>query len=354
MIRCLHMPARRIVWPRLLKAASFAIGLVWLLAVFVTYAELTKSHFLGDAFVYLAAGERLNAGHRLYELSPTDRPVPLQPPFWTSPLVSPPPIAVLWRPLAALPNESGVLVWWLGALSCMGATIVWLAVRRPGATGVALVLLSVPMAMELGLGNVNGYLLGGIVASWVLRRHPFAGALVGTMTAIKVWPGVLLIWLMSQGNWRAVGVAAVTLTAWAMASVAGAGIDDVIAYFDVVRSVHLSAFSLSWLLGVPWLWLAALLGFAALIPAFRHSPATSFRMAVMAMVLGSPVANPNTYALLMAVLVHERARTTRSDRSVRDIGKRAASTPTPGRGEPSGTPTTPTPQRSGDQAAVSR
>jgi hypothetical protein len=47
--------------------------------------------------VYLAAGERLNAGHQLYALMPGNRPVDIHPPFWTVPLLSPPPIAVLFR-----------------------------------------------------------------------------------------------------------------------------------------------------------------------------------------------------------------------------------------------------------------
>src|SRR5438874_8322160 len=66
-----------------------------------------------DAETYLAAGERLNAGHLLYALAPGDRPILANPAFYTYPLLSPPPIAVLWRPLAALPNGWGIGLWWL-------------------------------------------------------------------------------------------------------------------------------------------------------------------------------------------------------------------------------------------------
>ena len=51
---------------------------------------------------YLAAGERLNAGHNLYAFGAGDRPIILDPQYWTVPLLSPPPIAVLWRSLALL------------------------------------------------------------------------------------------------------------------------------------------------------------------------------------------------------------------------------------------------------------
>src|SRR5438093_1020563 len=64
----------------------------------------------GDAWNYLAAGERLNAGHPLYALSPGDRPVTLVPPYWSVPLLAPPPIAVAWRPLAVF-GEPAMVAW---------------------------------------------------------------------------------------------------------------------------------------------------------------------------------------------------------------------------------------------------
>ena len=66
-----------------------------------------------DAWNYLAAGERLNAGHLLYALSPGDRPIAVLPPYWTVPLLAPPPIAVVWRPLAVLGDPAMTL--WAGA-----------------------------------------------------------------------------------------------------------------------------------------------------------------------------------------------------------------------------------------------
>src|SRR3954451_3473833 len=56
-----------------------------------------------DATTYLAAGERLNAGHDLYKLGPGDRPVLEIPGLYSAPLLSPPPIAVMWRPIAVVP-----------------------------------------------------------------------------------------------------------------------------------------------------------------------------------------------------------------------------------------------------------
>jgi hypothetical protein len=284
------------------------VGLGLVVASFVIYAQLTWSHFLGDAHVYLAAGERLNAGHQLYEIGAGDRPVAIQPPFWTRPLVSPPPIAVLWRPLAALPGDLGITVWWLAELVIVAVSISWLARRHPLRTGIALAVLAIPLAMELGLGNVNGYILGGTLATWVLRRHPIAGVIVGTMAALKLWPIALGVWLLGQRAWKVLLVTMATAGAWAALSLLGAGVDNHLAYLEVAGSVHPSAFSLTWLLGLPWLWIVCWVGFLLATIGLRRSASWSFRAAVLAMVLGTPVANPNTYAMLLALVVDGQDR----------------------------------------------
>lgn len=287
---------------RTIAFAAAGVGLGVTVAVFVVYAQLTASHFLGDAYVYLGAGERLNAGHPLYSLSPGDRSIPIQPPFWTAPLVSPPLIAVLWRPLAALPNEAGVLVWWIASLLAFGGSIVYIARRQPVLAGLALIALSVPVAMETGLGNVNALLLAGTIAVWHWRDRPWAGAIVGVMIAVKFWPAVLGLWLLVEHGRRALVVTVATLVVCAVVSLAGAGWDNHVSYLSVGQGIHPSAFSLTWLLGIPWLWLATLLIGVGLVVSTRSRPAWSYRIAVLTMVLGTPVANPNTYAQLLAIL----------------------------------------------------
>ena len=88
----------------------------------VFYPQLSPT----DAYVYLAAGERLNAGHDLYRLSPGDRVIASNPPYWDVPTLSPPLLGVLWRPLAVF-GTSGMLVGWaltgvafLSALAAVG------------------------------------------------------------------------------------------------------------------------------------------------------------------------------------------------------------------------------------------
>src|SRR6266545_2097206 len=168
-----------------------AIGLIG--ALQVRYFD--RGFVPGDAFTYLAAGERLNAGHALYALSPGDRPVDLKPPYWTVPLLSPPPIAVLWRPLAALPNELGLQVWWLGCAAIISATLAAMLRARPILMSVALLVFLVPLVFEVPTGNVNGPLLGMVVAIWLLARGGHdraAGALLAVAAAVKLTSAILL------------------------------------------------------------------------------------------------------------------------------------------------------------------
>src|SRR5204862_6397130 len=144
-----------------------------------------------DAFVYLGAGERLNAGHALYALSPGDRQVGIEPPFWTVPILSPPPIAVLFRPLAALPNELGVYLWWAADIAAVAATVFLMVRRRPILTGLAVIALSVPLIYEIGVGNMNGIVLLGLVLTWRATAEGderTAGILSGAMAAFQLTP----------------------------------------------------------------------------------------------------------------------------------------------------------------------
>jgi hypothetical protein len=90
---------------QLVRAILLALSFGLLMVILAVYFE--RGFVPGDAIVYLAGGERLNAGHLLYALSPGDRIVGIKPPFWTVPILSPPFMAVLFRPLALLPPDLG-------------------------------------------------------------------------------------------------------------------------------------------------------------------------------------------------------------------------------------------------------
>src|SRR5690242_8765336 len=141
-----------------------------------------------DTFVYLAAGERLNAGHRLYALSPGDRPIPVNPPFFDSPFVSPPFAAVPFRALALLPTDVVLALWWVVCFAAMAGVLLWLAWRVPVPTALMAVVLATPIAYQIGHANNQSLVLAGTIVTWWLatRSHDrAAGSLIGLLAVSK-------------------------------------------------------------------------------------------------------------------------------------------------------------------------
>jgi len=269
----------------------------------------------GDAFTYLAAGERLNVGHLLYALSPGDRPVGLKPPYWTVPLLSPPFIAVLFRPFALL-GDAGAYAWWGLTITTIAVTVFALLRQSPITASLALLALSIPLVYEIAVGNVNGLILGGSVLAWVLsrdRRETLLGANVAFIAALKLTPLALGVWVVARG--RRASIVSLTLTCILLAavSVVGAGFSTHVEYFTVMRttlSTGTSEMSLGGLgraIGLDAT-LASILPVAAVAIGciatvlLRRRPALSYGAAVITMVLGSPVVNINTPVLLLALL----------------------------------------------------
>lgn len=269
----------------------------------------------GDSFTYLAAGERLNAGHPLYALSPGDRPVELNPPFWTVPLLSPPPIAVVFRPLAFL-NDAGAYVWWALCIVVIAWTVVALLRRRPVVTGLVILVLTIPIVYEIGVGNLNAIVVGGLVLAWYLlaqgRELPAGIALAG-VTALKLTPGIFVWWLMTQRRWSAIKSFVAAGIAILAISILGAGLSTHLEYLSIVRQTatvgtsNLSLAGLARTLGLPEE-LAVLLPYAALVVGIaavwllRDRPSGSWAVAVVTMLAASPVVNVNWFTLLLAAL----------------------------------------------------
>ncbi len=308
---------------RLVAARSgtspLAVGLValalGLLAVFLT-VYFRRGLIPGDALVYLAAGERLNAGHPLYAISAGDRPIGIQPPHWTVPLLSPPFIAVMFRPLALLPPDSGAYLWWAAALAAIGAVLIAYLRANPILASVAIMVLVVPLTYEIGVGNVNAFLLLGSVLVWRWtgeRREPWAGALTAFLVMLKVSPVVLAWWLITQQRWTAVRTGVAVGLVLGVASLLGAGLEAHVRYLEITRdTATIGASDLS-LAGIArWLGVsptlaqllptAMLIGGMAGVLLLRARPGLAFALAVATMTLGSPVVNINSYALLLGCL----------------------------------------------------
>lgn len=305
------MPERR---RRLIGFTILAIALGLLACVQWIY--FGRGVIPGDAFNYLAAGERLNAGHPLYALSPGDRWVDIKPPYWTVPLVSPPPIAVVHRVFALLPNGTGAFAWWILQLMALGASLTMLAYRRPGLTGVAILVLLIPTVYEIGVGNLNSFLLLGAILTWRFAmdgRERAAGAIAGVATAFKLTPAVLVWWLLVTRRWKAVGAAAVAGAVVLAISVLGAGLDSHLEYLRLLRTPGsfapspLSLGGMAAFVGVPdgiasmLPNLAIVIGLVA-VALLRNRPGLAFAAAILTMIYGSPAVSINWYVMLYALL----------------------------------------------------
>ena len=156
-------------WNRPAQLAAVGALLLW---VAVLGWDLA-SH---DLLTYLAAGERLNVGHPGCMRSALgDRAVDTAPPYF-GPLLSPPLIAVLFRPIA-LTGLTGTWIWTIVAGLAILAAAWYVAGTIAGS--IAVIALSFGLGIAAVSGNVSSLFLLGYLAIWRWRDHPLIGALIG-------------------------------------------------------------------------------------------------------------------------------------------------------------------------------
>lgn len=251
-----------------------------------------------DPWNYLAAGERLNAGHRLYALSEGDRVVSLRPPYWSVPLLAPPPIAVAWRALAWL-GEPAMVLWGTACLVAAGAAVVFL-LRSGRLAGLA--LLAMPLTLTAISGNFSALLLLMLLTAWTYRDRPvLVGTLLAIGIAVKLTPVAFIGWLILTSRWRAMAVTVVVGVVIIVVSLLGAGASS---FADWIASAPASApspLAISTLTGLPPLVVAALLCLPILVS--RRSDVWGFRLAAVAAALATPALYFQALAVLGAALV---------------------------------------------------
>jgi Glycosyltransferase family 87 len=239
-----------------------------------------------DANTYLAAGERLNAGHDLYTLSPGDRSILLVPGVSTAALLSPPPIAAIWRPIAAV--SWGYQLWVVACWAALLGTIAYLVLRTGAIAVLVAVALSVGIGQQLAVANVASFFPGLLILSWKCRSSPWIGTAIGAMGAIKLAPFVVAGWLIGERRWRALLVAMATGVGLFIVGAVGAGLGSYVDYLKVAQDAGSSPDSLSRLTGISWFSQATLVaGFLLSIVLGRY-PRLSFSIAVTASTIGTP------------------------------------------------------------------
>jgi len=210
-------------WP---PWAVAAVGVLAWLAALAAITPLVRGYLTSvpdqrmvDLAVYRAGGLSVLQGQPLYT-------VLTQPPQLL-PFTYPPVSALFAVPLALMPWPAAQLAW-VPFIYVPLAVVIWFAfaplLARAGRLRVAAfaVLFAAgaylfPLRDEMRFGQVDMVLLAMAVADCAARapRWP-RGALVGLAAAIKLIPGVFIVYLWLCGQRRAAVVAAGTALAWTL------------------------------------------------------------------------------------------------------------------------------------------
>jgi hypothetical protein len=273
-----------------------------------------RPQLFNDATTYLAAAERLNVGHPLYELSPGDRPVLTIPGVYEAPLLSPPPIAALWRFIAALPF--GYAAWMVGAWVATWIALAYVVIRAPFPAIPLAFLLSLPIGEQVFGGNACAYYPLLYVLAWRYRDRAWIGVLVAMMAAIKLAPIGMAAWLIGTRRYRAVLITAMSLLAMFLFGAVFAGPGSYVDYLGMLGTVGVSPMSVAGLTGLPWAsYVLFAFGSGLAIVVGRRSTSWSYVIALLASVFGTPALYPGHLASLLGLVapLTERHGATRAE-----------------------------------------
>ena len=125
----------------------------------------------------------------------------------------PPTFIPLVLPFALLPVDVAVWSWTVLLLVSFGLAVAAMPVSTRTRWWMVLVAgLSWPFVYNIKLGQVGPLLLLLFVVAWRWRDRPLPfGIASGLGAAIKVQPGLLLVWALLRRRWRAVATGALTI-----------------------------------------------------------------------------------------------------------------------------------------------
>jgi alpha-1,2-mannosyltransferase len=183
-----------------------------------------RNHFF-DLLIYRDAMLWWDSGHYLYDYSqPNDTQGRLE-------FTYPPFAAYLLRPLAWLTESQAIWAFAVVSIGALAVSIWWLVrpiADRHGwprwfAFGLALVLATglEPIWHAFDFGQINFVLWALILLDLLVllpRRSRWAGVGIGVATAIKLVPGIFIVYLLVTRRWRAATVAAGTAVAGTLAA----------------------------------------------------------------------------------------------------------------------------------------
>lgn len=211
------------------------LGLLWALRLDL---YLHSPHAEGDFATYLAAAYalRMNPHTNIYHLQallPYDVHGLIQ--VSQTPYIYPPIFAIALEPLTLLPASWAIALWigmnlvlWLIALLLL---LAYLPKYRLLLFPLGLFYL--PLWANLYYGQVNGLILVGVImALWLVehRHERWAGVILGILAAIKLFPLLLIGYLLIRRRWH-VGIGAgMVLFGTSLITLAITGWGSVLAY----------------------------------------------------------------------------------------------------------------------------
>ena len=166
-----------------------------------------------DLQVYVYAMKDMLAGKDIFATTT---------PFWHLYFIYPPIAAVLMAPLAIGPYLMWQLVWTAALVWAQQSVLRRCGVPRGwklGLVGVAVVLAVEPIRTTLGYGQVNTLLMAFVVADLLpdvegRRRRLPQGVLTGLATAIKLTPGLFIVFFFLIDRKRAALTAVISFAAF--------------------------------------------------------------------------------------------------------------------------------------------
>jgi hypothetical protein len=167
----------------------------------------------------------------------------------------PPPAVLLALPLGLLSFGDAFVVWNALSLGALAAS-AWLVLRqlRPRLSAwllpptAAVLIAGQPFWHQMVQGQLNLILLLLLTGAWAADRSgrsAWAGTLIGVATAVKLFPGLLVLYFVVRRRWRAAGWAAAAALGCTALTAAVLGPATYRSYFLEVLP-HTSAFQTAW------------------------------------------------------------------------------------------------------------
>ncbi|MEV0948732.1 glycosyltransferase 87 family protein [Rhodococcus sp. NPDC049939] len=237
-------PHLRIGWfaVRVLILAGLAVGFTYNLLGLPGFRDFGHYYRL-DLDVYRLGGSVFLDGSTLYGSMP-----PIQMGNFL-PFTYPPFAAMVFSPLATMSlATAGTVVTTLSLIALLGVLAVTLDSLgigpRKTLAWTAMGMLAVSMALEpvystLDYGQINIVLMALVVADCLPRQTPWPrGLLIGLAAAIKLTPGIFVIYLLARKDFRASMVALISFAAFAAVGAIAAWRDSITYWTQALFDSH--------------------------------------------------------------------------------------------------------------------